>query len=148
MNMFYHRVEMLINEEDQDYNYLSHKFGYKCCFIRDLSEPSYVYESYIPILISKGQAKLRRIKKAKAPLAKPSFAEDNQPKKVSTACTNILNHIQNQEFDTDESMKGIELEDIKSEMSEDVLVPDDDIDGNPFQGEKKEPHDKSIKAFK
>ena len=58
-NIFYKRVEVFINQEDQDYNLLSRKFGYKCCFIRDLSAQHFLFEQFVPILAKKGMNKLQ-----------------------------------------------------------------------------------------
>ena len=55
MNIFYKRVETQVDEEDQDYNIISHKFGYKSCFVRCLECPQYIFEQYVPIVASKAR---------------------------------------------------------------------------------------------
>ena len=58
-SLYYHRIDVIIDEEDQDYNDLSRKFGYKCQIIKDFTHRKYAMEVYMPILKKRGEIKLR-----------------------------------------------------------------------------------------
>ena len=49
----------MIDQDDQDYNYLAKRFGYKCRYMRDPKQIKYLFEMYVPIVMSKGRQKIR-----------------------------------------------------------------------------------------
>ena len=58
VTLFYKRIETMIWKEDPRYQNLETIFGYKSQFVRD-SDHKYVFEVYRPVLIQKGNEKLR-----------------------------------------------------------------------------------------
>ena len=57
-SLYYHRIDVLIDEDDQDYNDLCRQFGYKCQIIKDLSYNKFAMEVYTPVLTRRGEIKL------------------------------------------------------------------------------------------
>jgi len=73
-----------------------------------LRRPNFVFEAFFPIIRRKGERKLRNIER------KP-FAEDKHEKKINSSCLRILKDIQPDEFETDNSMKSVDMDDIRSD---------------------------------
>ena len=59
INLMYKKVESFIDEDDQDCNFLSRRFGYKCRFVRNPKQIQYLFETYTPIMMRKGNQKIR-----------------------------------------------------------------------------------------
>jgi len=54
MSLYYKKIEVQINDDDQDYNNLSRVFGYKTSFVRSIRDRRYIMEIYVPIQRLKG----------------------------------------------------------------------------------------------
>ena len=54
MSLYYKKIEVQINDDDQDYNNLSRVFGYKTSFVRSIRDRKYIMEIYVPIQRVKG----------------------------------------------------------------------------------------------
>lgn len=51
VEMFYHRIERIVADDNHDYNELSKNFGFKTQVVRYLNKPAYHYEVFTPCLI-------------------------------------------------------------------------------------------------
>lgn len=52
----------MIDQKDQDYGYLAlEKFGYKCSIIRNDRNRKLLMETFVPILVEKGNEKISKI---------------------------------------------------------------------------------------
>lgn len=60
-NMYYKKIETLIDMNDSDYNAMSRLYGYKCQLIRDPAQPQYLMEVYVPIEVVVGEQKIKRM---------------------------------------------------------------------------------------
>ena len=58
-SLYYYRIDTIIDEDDQDYNDLSRKFGYKSQLIKDPIYQKFAMEVFMPILKKKGLIKLK-----------------------------------------------------------------------------------------
>jgi hypothetical protein len=106
----------LIDQEDHDINELAKKFGYKSVFMRDAAN-KYIMEVYVPCVITKGQEKLQlQAEKLEYPT---SFKELKRQRRKLAATKKkqhkVFQAILVSEYETDDSMKGINYEDIISE---------------------------------
>ena len=132
MSLYYKNVEILIHEDDQDYNYIARQFGYRCSLVRDIKNKQYIMEVYEPIQKKIGLARLAKkcshskVKHQKQCKSEPdsfAFQEPLRTKKDMKKAgknnyeTQIMKVLMVDDFDTDDTMKGIDFEDIKSDVS-------------------------------
>ena len=54
----YSRIETNCDVHDQNYNKLTFKFGFKCQYVRELTDNSHIMEVFVPIIMKKGLAKI------------------------------------------------------------------------------------------
>ena len=53
VEMFYNRIERIVDDDDQDYNELSKNFGFKVSLMRYLKMANFHFEVFVPCLIDK-----------------------------------------------------------------------------------------------
>lgn len=58
VEMFYYRIERIVDDDDQDYNELSKNFGFKTQIMRYLNLPSHHFEVFEPCLIRSTQRRI------------------------------------------------------------------------------------------
>ena len=152
--MFYHRIERIVGDNNQDYNELSKHFGFKTQVVRYLNKPAYHYEVFTPCLIKETQRKIDiaelnslRYKERKLPvkkdherrsttlqhmletgersaIASPAAEVQCQDHEQLIDLANPVAHLTQREqvikeilvddFETDDSMRGINYQDLNS----------------------------------
>jgi hypothetical protein len=143
-NLYFKRVEVIADPGDQDYNDISRRHGHKCQLTRDPAQLKFLMEVYVPTLVEKGRAKiaqyeaymrdckpvpslftqLRLADRAKTKLARnlkqKMLDHEVLVKPRSRAPSSKVFRALNQDgFETDNSMRMIDYNDIKSGRSED-----------------------------
>ena len=113
INLMYSRVETLIDQDDQDYNYLAKTQGYKCQFIRDPKMIKFLFEIYYPINKNKGKIKI--MMKQNQLKKKANFADQFSMAKNKN---DFMQALRVEDILTDDSMKDIDYRDINSDFSD------------------------------
>ena len=60
MSLYYKNIEILIHEDDQDYNYIARQFGYRCSLVRDIKNKLFIMEVFEPIQKKIGLGRLAK----------------------------------------------------------------------------------------
>lgn len=138
INLMYRKVETLIDQDDQDYNYLAKSFGYKCRYVRNPNQIKFLFETFIPIYFKKGKQKIKQkeiqLKKKRINIQKEETKNNSKNDYMSALKVN--------DIETDDSMKDIDYRDINSDFSDDAF--------NQMQqqtGDKKRKKNKKKTAF-
>jgi hypothetical protein len=122
LNLFYKRVETIIDISDPHYNKLSKvHFGHKCQLFRDIDDLRFVTEVFVPTLKTSADAKINKyvqIMRSK----KTNRKEEGQKESFNlnqklVLKSSIAEFLEPPAFETDADMKKINFSDFQSEIS-------------------------------